>query len=581
MKINPQALWRTDLLLLFFAIGAFFCVGLGAHSYLIPSEARYIEIPRQMLVTGDWLTPHINGVPYFEKPPLFYWMQACAMSVFGMDEWAGRITTVLLTTLTCLLTYAVGRMLYGRTAGLLSALVLSTCLMGYGLAHVAMLDVPVSAFITACLACFLAAQQPPSLTLSRKEAGEGKEIPSPACGGGLGRGNLYLFMYIFSALAMMSKGLIGIVIPGMVIGAWIALTKQWKILTQTQLIPGLILFLIIAAPWHVLMAQHHPDFLSFYFIHEHFTRYLTDEHKRTAPWWFFIAITPVGLIPWVCVTPHLLRGLHPLRQTPQQVRGDNLFLLLWIILPLIFFSTSHSKLISYIFPIFPPLAILIGRKLADFWHGQLPVKSLRIDAAVVMVLVTAALVATQFLPLIPGKAGVKLAALTAISLPMLLPIIIALAWLAYTLIKNRNAKSIIVALAFVGAGIGMTANFGIAPLDTMTTKPLANQLKDRLSPDDMVVAYGTYWQDLPVYLNRNITVVDWTGELGFGVSHYPETHQWMIPADEFWQRCATTTHAVYVFVNEDGFKALPTHDNCPLHIIAQSHKTLLLEKTKK
>ena len=570
--------WASDLALLGFGILLFFSIGLGAHHYLIPSEARYIEIPRQILATGDWLTPHINGVPYFEKPPLFYWMQATAMALFGADEWAGRIVTALLSTLTCLITYATGRMLYGRGTGLLAAGVLATSLMGYGLAHVAMLDVPVTLFITACLACFLAAQKPPSLTLPRKRE-RGCLVPSPRQGGGLGRGHFYLLMYAASALAMLSKGLIGIVIPGMVIGMWIALTKQWRILREAQLFVGLILFLLIAAPWHILMAQHHSDFLSFYFIHEHFTRYLTDEHKRTAPWWFFIAITPVGLLPWTCVTPHLLRGLPKWREMPQQVRHDNLLLALWILLPLIFFSTSHSKLISYIFPIFPPLAILIGRTLDELWSEELPAKHLRVSAIFLILVLGAALLASQLLPALPGKAGHKLAALTALSLPMLLPIALSLLWLTYTLIAKCSNKAHIIALALVGACLGFTANYAIAPLDTATTKPLAIALKDRLKTDDMVVAYDTYWQDLPVYLNRTISVVNWTGELGFGVTHYPETQAWMISADTFWQRCATAKASVYVFIGEDGFKTLPAHEDCKLHITAQYGKTLLLEKT--
>lgn len=545
MLLSSGSSLRKDLLLLFCSVMALFCVGLGAHPYLIPSEARYIEIPRQMLATGDWLTPRINGVPYFEKPPLFYWLQACVMGMFGMEEWAGRIVTAILVTCTCLITYLMGRSLFGRSVGICAALILSTSLMGYGLAHVAMLDVPVSLFITACLASFLAAQR------DRR---------------------WYYAMYAASALAMMSKGLIGIVIPGMVIGAWIVLTRQWKILAQAKLLPGILIFLMIAAPWHVLMAMKHPDFLSFYFIHEHFTRYLTDEHKRTAPWWFFIAITPLGLLPWTALLPGALRRL-------ERKNSIDVFLLLWIALPLMFFSASHSKLISYIFPIFPPLAIVLGRKLADFWHGNLPVKSLRIDALVVMALIATALVATQFLPMLPGKSGHKLAALTAISPWALAPVAATLVWLGFIIMSKRAAPSLIAGLALLGAALGLTANYAVAPLDTATTKPIASQLRERLTEGDMVVAYGTYWQDLPVYLNRNITVVDWAGELNFGVTHYPQTQEWMIHADTFWQRCAAHPHTVYVFINEEGFKSLPQHEDCPLHIVAQSGKTLLLEKS--
>src|SRR4051812_4516136 len=178
-KINPYGPARRDVWLLALAIGLLFCIGLGARPYLTPSEARYIEIPRQMLATNDWLTPRINGVPYFEKPPLFYWLQAAAMHLFGDGEAAGRLVTLLLDAAACLLAYATGRMLYGRRAGLLAAAVLATSLLGYGLSRVAMLDVPVSLFITACLVSFLAAQRSSNDDAKR---------------------DLYLLMYVASAL---------------------------------------------------------------------------------------------------------------------------------------------------------------------------------------------------------------------------------------------------------------------------------------------------------------------------------------------------------------------------------------------
>jgi len=556
MVSNEHIPFRRDLLLLFAAIGIFLCIGLGARPYLTPSEARYIELPRQMLATGDWLTPRINGVPYFEKPPLFYWMQAAVMALFGPEEFAGRIVTVLLSTLTCLLTYAMGRLLYGRLSGLLAASVLATSLMGYGLSRVATLDVPVSLFINACIACFLAAQHTESVSLKR---------------------TFYLLMYVASALAMMTKGLIGIVIPGMVIGAWIATGNRWHILKEAQLIKGSIIFLAITAPWHVLMARAHPDFLNFYFIHEHFTRFLTDEHKRTAPWWFFIAVTWVGLLPWV-LSPHLLRGPVLMGQTPQQVRGDRLFLLLWIVLPLLFFSSSHSKLLPYIFPIFLPLCIVIGNKLALFWNNILPMKSLRIDAWLAIAVFTLLLLATQLLPVMPGKLGQKVSMVTSnISWVSLLPIFISLAWVAFCSVR-AEAPRLILSLMGVGIVTGISSNYIAASLDTATIKPLASLLSEQLQPDDMVVAYGSYWQDLPVYLNRNVTVAGWTGELSFGFEHYPETHDWMIATDEFWQRCSASPHNVYVFIHDDTAQNLPAPEHCHLHIIGQYGKTLLMEK---
>jgi 4-amino-4-deoxy-L-arabinose transferase-like glycosyltransferase len=537
---------HSDLLWIFIAISFLFALGLGSHAYLVPSEARYIEIPRQMLITGDWLTPRINGVPYFEKPPLFYWMQAAALGLFGMDEWAGRITTALLMTLTCLLAFANGCMLYSRRAGLLAALMLATSLMGYALAHVAMLDVPVAFFITLMLTCFIAAQK----TQNR---------------------HYYLLMYAASALAVMSKGLIGMVIPGLVIGGWIIISNQWKILKEARLITGLCVFLLIAAPWHILMARAHPDFLSFYFIHEHFTRFLTTEHKRTAPWWFFIAITAVGILPWLGLLPSALRRLNT-------KNAMDLFLLLWILLPLLFFSASSSKLLSYIFPIFPPLAVLLGRELDNIWQGNTSAKNLKISAVVLVVILVSALIATQLLPEMPGKTGRKMAMLTAISLPQLLPILLAVIGLGFVILKKRSIRAHIAALALTGISIGLTANYVIAPLDVSGTKPLSVALNQYLQPDDLVVAYGRYWQDLPVYLNRNIIVVNWQGELSFGVERYVYTQEWMIKSDRFWQMCAHAKAGVYVFIHENDLKNLPDYPDCTLHITAQYGKTLLLEK---
>ena len=584
--------WRYDLLLLFAAVGLLFGLGLGARPYLTPSEARYIEIPRQMLATGDWLTPRINGVPYFEKPPLFYWMQATAMRAFGDGEFAGRLVTALFSTLTCLLTYATGRMMFGRLSGLLAAGALATSLMGYGLSRVATLDVPVSFFITSCMACFWAAQpaspSPPAgegrgggalaMNSGPSQLGEPPH-PNPPPQGGR---EFYLLMYIFSALAVMTKGLIGIVVPGLVIGTWIAITGQWRILREARLATGLVVFLLITAPWHIAMARTHPDFLNFYFIHEHVTRYLTDEHKRTAPWWFFIVVTLAGLLPWATLPPLPPgegppdgNGFHADRPSPQG-RGGREFLYLWILLPLLFFSSSHSKLIPYIFPIFPPLCILIGNRLALLWTQSVPVKPLRLGAALTVALWAALILASQLLPILPGKLGQKVSAVSSqIPLVSLYPLMLALLWVAYAAWRS-SPKRLILALMGLGAVTGVSANYLAASLDTASIKPLAESLRPRLRDGDMVVAYGSYWQDLPVYLRRNVTVAGWTGELTFGVEHYPQTHAWMMTTDEFRQRCAGAQR-LYVFVRENAAATLP--ETCRLQLAAAYGKTLLFERT--
>lgn len=496
MENSYSTSWQKDLLLLFLVIFLFFCIALGARPYITPSEARYIEIPRQMLVSHDFLTPHINGVQYFEKPPLFYWMQAFFLS-FGNNEFMGRIATTLVVTLTCLVTYAAGRLLYARNAGLLAAGALATSLMGYGLSRVAMLDAPVSLFLTCSIASFLFAQK-------------------------TGQKKFYYCMYAAAALAVMTKGLIGIVIPGLVIGSFIIFSNNWKILKEARLTTGTLLFFAIAAPWHILMAREHPEFTDFYFIHEHFTRFLTNEHKRTAPWWFFIAVTMAGAMPWlpalfitkkapsptpqsgnvISIAPHLRRD------ESKENKNDKLFLLLWITLPLLFFSSSHSKLVPYIFPIFPPLFIVIGYKLESIWQTR---------------------------------------------------------------------KNLIIATMAFMVVFCIAANYIAPKFDKRSIKPLTDILKTELKDGNMVVAYNSYWQDLPVYLNQNVIIAGWTGELGFGVEHTSGAKDWMISTDDFWKKCSNAKTSIYVLMREEDYKNITENAECGLHEVSQYGKTVLLK----
>ena len=233
-----------------------------------------------------------------------------------------------------------------------------------------------------------------------------------------------------------------------------------------------------------------------------------------------------------------------------------LFLLLWIILPRGFFSASHSKLAPDIFPIFPPLAIVLGQYLARAWEGTIPAKALRANAIFVSALFAAAIAAYFIMP-IPQDEDGKLA-FASISFVTLLPIIVALAGLAYVIISKRSARVLICALAAFGMTAEITANYVAGPLDRATIKPLIPIISAHLQPEDLVVAYGTYFQDLPVYLNRNVIVVGYTGELQFGVTHYPETHAWMISAEEFWQPLRRR-HAAGLCLHEKTAFALALH----------------------
>ena len=243
----------------------------------VPDEGRYVEIPREMVASGNYLTPRLNGVKYFEKPVFFYWLEAFSIKLFGLNEFTLRLWPAVFALFGCLAVAVAGARLFGRRTGLLSAVVLATCLLYYGLSRAIILDMPVSILLTLSLLSFLTGTH---------------EAP------GLKR-RLYLWGFAaFAALAVLTKGLIGILIPGMVIGAWIIVLGEWRMLKTLYLPSCLALFLLIAAPWHILVGMANPEFFQFYFIHEHFQRFLTRVHGRYQPFWYFIPVVALGLFPW-------------------------------------------------------------------------------------------------------------------------------------------------------------------------------------------------------------------------------------------------------------------------------------------
>ena len=338
-----------DILVLCIVIGGFFAFMLGNRALSMPDEGRYVEIPREMVSTGDYITPRLNGVKYFEKPVLFYWLESFSIKLFGLGEFTLRLWPALFALFGCLAVYGAGRRLYGRRSGLIAAAVLATSVLYYGLSRAIILDMPVSVLMTASLHSFLIGMH---------------EVPGP-------RRRLYLWsFYAFSALTVLTKGLIGIVLPAMVIGAWIMILGEWRVLKTMYLPTGLALFLLIAAPWHLLVWRANPEFLNFYFIHEHFLRYLTKIHSRYQPVWFFIPIVLLGLFPWTAFLVQAIAFSSPSSWRERHEHRDALFLLLWVGLVFLFFSISDSKLIPYILPVLPPLSLIIGRYLAAAWDSR-------------------------------------------------------------------------------------------------------------------------------------------------------------------------------------------------------------------
>jgi 4-amino-4-deoxy-L-arabinose transferase-like glycosyltransferase len=537
--------YLTDILLLCLLIGGLYAFYLGTRSLGVPDEARYVEIPREMLTSNDFITPHLNAIKYLEKPPLFYWLQAGAIKLFGYHLFSYRLVTALLAVLGCIITYLAGRSLYDRKTGLYASFILASCLMYYCMAHYITLDMAVTVGLSATLFTAIAAMQSP---------------PGPR------RRKLFLIMYFCAALALLTKGLIAIVLPGMVIVAWLILLREWQQLKHGYWFAGLTLFLLVALPWHILMQWQNPEFFHYYVIEQHFLRYATLQAAHYQPLWWFLPITLLGLYPW---SLSLLSALyHQLWQGRFTLMQDKttVFLWLWFILILAFYSFSNSKLIPYVLPIMPAAAVLIARELAQ--RQQSTSHWLVVPSLLAFLFGCALLLLAS---LWPQKIPLQLSSAMAYRFAALL-LCTALSTAYFYLRGNIKWQVYSVALAH---SILFAVILATLPMfDDRSIKPLADVIKATSTKDRMLVSYNHYFQDLPVYLHSRIYVVNAREELADGMK-YQDTRAWMLNDVDLVQHWQTDKH-IFLVVHKLDLQQLQRLKLQPLYVIAQTRRDLLL-----
>jgi 4-amino-4-deoxy-L-arabinose transferase-like glycosyltransferase len=488
---------RKRALFLALSLTFFYFFLLGRHGLLDPDEGRYSEIPREMRVTGDYVTPRLNGVAYFEKPVLHYWLTASAQALFGENEFSGRFWPALLALAGAGATGLLGRRLYGTRCGFLAAFVLATSLLHFAVGQINITDMALSFFVTVALVAFKFAEE--------------------------GSRGLLLIFYAAMALATLTKGLIGIVLPGTVLFWYIVLTRRWRLIGRALYLPGLVLFFALVLPWFIAVCRVNPDFFHFFFIQEHFLRYTTQMHERYEPFWFFFPILLVGLFPWAGFLPRALGRLLPGRK--KQAGADELYLLLWASLILLFFSFSSSKLVPYIVPVLPPLAIAIARELDEALTGSGLTRLSLTASTLFSGLLGLAFLVYPFLERENYPLSLTLPAGLAVAFPTLAGL--AAAWLFH---RRRKPTKAVAALCLMGLFLlpayrGLFLFYG----HIKSPRPLAQAIAAHLEEDDIVAQFGTYEQALPFYLKRTNVVIGYRGELDYGVRR--DSPSWFLDAE--------------------------------------------------
>jgi len=307
---------------------------LGSAALFEPDEGRNAEKAREILVLNDWVTPHENFYPVLDKPIFFYWLIAVSYKLFGVSEWTARLPSFLAALGCVVLVYRFARSRWGRWVALWSALVLVTSVEFFVLARIVIFDMPLTFFETVALLAFYEAQH--SENRRRRAA-------------------LCLAMYLALALGTLIKGLAALVIPGMVFCLFILLRRRWHVLRRMYLVPGVGIFIAVVLPWYLQAEARNPGYLYYYLWAEHFGRYITATFDRSEPWYYFIVVALIGFFPWTVLLPWMIKNLWR-----RSWDDKTLYLVIWVCVPLLFFSASNSKLPHYILPIFPAVAILAG-----------------------------------------------------------------------------------------------------------------------------------------------------------------------------------------------------------------------------
>ncbi|HUR89742.1 MAG TPA: glycosyltransferase family 39 protein [Ramlibacter sp.] len=301
----------------------------------VPDEGRYVGVAWDMLRTGDWLVPRLDGLPYFHKPPLFYWLTAAAMSVSDSSLLAARFAPWLGACLAAASLFLFARRWFGNEFASWTLLALVTAPLFFFGAQYANLDMLVAGCITATILAFAHAA-----------------LLEP---GAPGRTKVLLAGYALCALGVLAKGLIGIVLPGMVLVLWLVWERRWMAMVRLLWLPGIALFFVVAAPWFIAMQERFSGFMHYFFIVQHFQRFATSGFNNAQPFWFYVAVLAVLALPWTL----WLAGTRKLAwrgaETATSVRH---LMLVWLASITLFFSIPNSKLVGYIFPVVVPLIFL-------------------------------------------------------------------------------------------------------------------------------------------------------------------------------------------------------------------------------
>ena len=465
---------------------------LGSHPLWDVDEGMHASTSKDMVLSGDWVTTRVNGKNFYDKTVLFNWFAALSFLVFGFTEFAARMPAALLGLGTVLVTYLLGRRLFGPRAGLLGGVVLATGPEFIVLSRSVMHDISLAFFITLALSFFFIAFS----------TGHRRGV------------NLVLF-YASLGFAVLAKGPIGLLLPGLIIGLFLLVKGRLAFLKEMSLGWGALVFLAVAAPWYVLISIRNEDYVSYFFLKQNFGNFLSKvQAHHPEHFYYYVPVLLGGMLPWSFFVP--LAVVRPLRQGLRNLDDGVLFLLLWFSVIFLFFSAANSKLATYILPAFPAVALLVGR----LWDEKMTTAAAGLRKGIgwsLAPLPVLFLAATIYI-MVKRPEARKLQTLYGMSLQdmsgllIALTVILFIALLFFLARKYWSSFSALAAMFVVGMLFFITA---YAPImdPYRSTRTLAKEMDSALPPGEPLVFFWRLWDSALFYTDRRATILHTEKEL--------------------------------------------------------------------
>ncbi|MFJ1251940.1 glycosyltransferase family 39 protein [Cupriavidus sp. CuC1] len=545
----PTAPWLlAGLLILLLWFGT-----LDFRHLLSSDEGRYAEISREMFASGDWVTIRYNALKYFEKPPFHMWVTALSYTLFDVGDWQARLSVALFGMVGLIASMFAATRWYGIRAGLLTGLVLVAAPMWSVASHFNSVDMTLSGAMACVLAFMLVAQHPAATPAARR-------YWMWAC-------------WVAMGVAILTKGLVGIALPGLVLVIYTLISRDFGLWRRLHLITGIALMLIVTVPWFWLVSERNPEFLNFFFIHEHWQRYTSTVHSRKGPLWYFVPLLVAGFVPWLGLAPRMWEVVREdgaaARVAAVRPFRPALLLAVWAVAIFVFFSLSGSKLPGYIVPIFPALGMLAAMALERIdergWRRQLNAMLVIMAIGLLASPVVATLHSNHTATADYRRYAVWVAAAFVVMLTGL--------WLARRLLRTHGLMpSILVYTLALFTGF-TTALLGHESIGGAASgASLVPAIRAVLKDDMPIYGVRTLDHTLPFYLRHTTVMVEHPDELEFGTQQEPQ--KWLPTLDSFIARWREGPPALAI-MSADTYRELTTRQ-VPMHLVAQDQRRIVV-----